>query len=162
MKNPWVASLLSVLLPGLGQLYLNEKPKGISILCITLGAPVSMALMTLLTDHSLAKFFSGGTLLFLGLIYLFLMIPSATEAFQSASGKARTFKGDSVPYILVMLFIFAGPFAIPLLWQSGKFPKGIKIGLTILVILIALIAILFLFIFAPFINQFLKQNLSYL
>lgn len=152
--------LLSILLPGLGQLYLNEKPKGISILCITVGAPMATAVTTWVMDHSFSKFFSWGTLFILGFIYFLVMIPAATEAFQAASGKARIFNGDSIPYVLVMLFIFAGPFAVPLLWQSSKFSRSAKVICTILVTVVVLVAILILILFRPMFDEIMKQNSS--
>ena len=157
MKNPFLACLYSVLLPGSGQLYLGEKPKGISILCITIGAPVAALVTTLVTDHSLAKFFSWTTLLFLALVYFFIMIPSVVDAFQTASGRPRTFKGESVPYILIMLFVVVGPFAIPLLWQSEKFSKRAKILLTAAVILTAFFAIAVMKLSVSFMDQWTKQ-----
>ncbi|OQA55772.1 MAG: hypothetical protein BWY42_01336 [Candidatus Omnitrophica bacterium ADurb.Bin277] len=81
--------------------------------------------------------------LFLSPICLFVMIPAATDAFQTASGEPRTFTSDSIPYVLFMLFA-VGPFAVPLLWLSPKFSGTSKIILTALVIVIAIGAILFL------------------
>ena len=36
-RSPWIAGILSLLLPGLGQLYNGERPKGIALLCMTAG-----------------------------------------------------------------------------------------------------------------------------
>ncbi|MDI6783330.1 MAG: hypothetical protein QME64_04435 [bacterium] len=47
----------------------------------------------------------------------------------------------SVPFVLLMLFAVAGPFAIPLLWGSPKFRITSKIILTILVIIYTIILI---------------------
>ena len=47
----------------------------------------------------------------------------------------------SVPFVLLMLFAVAGPFAIPLLWRSSKFGRVSKIILTILVIIYTIILI---------------------
>jgi hypothetical protein len=132
MKDPRFAAFYSAVLPGLGQLYLGEKAKGWTLLCMTAGVVVS-----LIISHTLLN----GILM--GGIYLAIMIPAATDAFQTASGKPRTFSGDAVPYVIVML-LMVGPFAIPLLWQSPKFSRRGKILWTLGVVLIALLGILFL------------------
>lgn len=132
MKNKWMAFFLSLFIPGTGQLYLGERIKAVTMLCITAGLAVALA-----TSRSRINF------LFLSPICLFVMIPAATDAFQTASGEPRTFTSDSIPYVLFMLFA-VGPFAVPLLWLSPKFSGTSKIILTALVIVIAIGAILFL------------------
>lgn len=129
MKNPYRACLYSVVIPGLGQIYLEDYAKGLTLLCMDAGILVSV-----LFSHS---WFVWGLM---GVVYLTIVFPAATDAFQTAAGNPRTFNGDSVPYVLLMLFM-VGPFAIPLLWQSSKFSKKAKIIWTALVILVALIAI---------------------
>ncbi len=144
MKDPRLAAFYSAVLPGLGQLYLGEKAKGWTLLCMTAGVAVS-----LIISHTLLNVF------FMGGIYLAIMIPAAADAFQTASGKPRTFTGDSVPYVIVML-LMVGPFAVPLLWQSSKFSKTGKILWTLGVVLIALLGILFL----TFLGSFFKNMLG--
>lgn len=117
------------MVPGLGQLYLGERAKGWTLLCMWAGVVVS-----LIVSHAMiACFLMGG-------IYLAVMIPAALDAFQTASGRPRTFTADTIPYVIVML-LMVGPFAVPLLWQSAKFSKTAKIAWTVGVILIALLAI---------------------
>ena len=41
----------------------------------------------------------------------------------------------SIWFVLVMLFLVMGPFGVPLLWKSPRFPKWAKIALTIAVAL---------------------------
>ena len=89
-------------------------------------------------------------------IYLAIMLPAAFDAFQTASGKPRTWTADTIPYVIVML-LMVGPFAIPLLWQSAKFSKTAKILGTAFVILIALLAIVVMTFAASALEQFMKQ-----
>lgn len=43
-----------------------------------------------------------------------------------------------VGVVLLLLFGVLGPFALPLLWKSPRFPWGLKLALTLLVMAIAL------------------------
>ena len=142
MKNPYLAFLYS-LVPGLGQLYLGERAKGLTLLCMSLGVAVS-----LIINHTRTAW------LLMGLIYLFLVIPAATDAFQTASGRPWTFKGDSVFYVILMLLVI-GPFAIPLLWQSPRFSTAAKILCTLAVIFFAILAIVILNLAASTVDLFL-------
>lgn len=142
MKNPYLALLYSVI-PGLGQLYLGERAKGWTLLCMTAGVAVS-----LMISHTRIA------CILMGLIYLCLVIPAAIDAFQTASGRPRTWTGDSVPYVIVML-LMVGPFAIPLLWQSSKFSFFAKVLCTAAVILIAILAIVVLNLVASTVDLFL-------
>ncbi|MFH0985599.1 MAG: hypothetical protein V1882_08695 [Candidatus Omnitrophota bacterium] len=146
MKDPRFALLYSVLFPGLGQIYLGERAKGWTLMCMAAGVWVSL----LISHTAIACFF-------MGIIYLTVMIPSTMDAFQTASGKSRTFAGDSVPYVIVMLLL-VGPFAIPLLWQSRKFSNRAKVLSTLGVILIAFLAIAITTFVASFLEQLLKSG----
>jgi len=106
MKNPYLAFFYSLAVPGIGQLYLGERAKGWALLSMTGGIVVS-----LVVSHTLIAW------IMMGGIYLAVMIPSAVDAFQTASGRPRMFNGDSKPYVIVML-LMVGPFAIPLLWPK--------------------------------------------
>lgn len=149
MKKPYLVFFYSLLLPGLGQFYLGEHAKGWTLLSMAVGVAVSLVI-----SHTMTVWFVMGG------IYLAIMIPAAVDAFQAASGRPRTFSGDSVPYVLIMLCL-VGPFAIPLLWQSRKFPAPAKVICTVLVILIAFASIAVLSVTASFFDQFLRQNASF-
>lgn len=110
---------------------------------------VGVAVSLIASHTGFACFLMGG-------IYLAIMLPAAFDAFQTASGKPRTWTADTVPYVIVML-LMVGPFAIPLLWQSAKFSKTAKILGTALVILIALLAIVVMTFAASALEQFIKK-----
>ena len=146
MKDPRLAFFFSIVFPGLGQLYLGERAKGWTLLCMGAGVVVS-----LIFSHTwVAYFLMGG-------IYLAVMIPGALDAFQTASGRPRTFTADTIPYVILML-LMVGPFAIPLLWQSAKFSKTAKVLLTVAVILVAFLAIIATTFAASFLDQFIEQS----
>ena len=146
MKNPKIAFISSLLLPGLGQLYLNEKPKALSLLCITAG----MAFSAMVSR-------SGVFFFLLAPIYLFIAVPAALDAYQTASGRPRTFKGDSVPYVIILLCV-VGPFALPLLWQSPRFSKTVKVLLTIFVTAVMVAAILVTLMLGSYFDELIRQN----
>lgn len=109
-----------------------------------------VALSLIFSHTGIAFFLVGG-------IYLAIMVPAAVDAFQTASGRPRMFKGDAVPYVILML-LMVGPFAIPLLWQSVKFSKFAKIFWTAAVVLIAFLAIAVLMFSASFLDQIMEQG----
>jgi len=141
MKDPRFAAFYSVIIPGLGQLYIGEKAKGWTLLCMAAGVAVSLVI-----SHTLIN------AILMGGIYLAIMIPAAVDAFQTASGRSRNFAGDSVPYVIIML-LMVGPFAIPLLWQSKKFSRPAKIFWTVGVVLIAFLGILALTLLGSFFEK---------
>jgi len=143
MKDPRLALFYSIVVPGLGQLYLGEYAKGWTLLCMSAGVVVSL----IVSHTAIACFVMGG-------IYLAVMIPAALDAFRTASGRPRTFTADTVPYVIAMLLMI-GPFAIPLLWQSKKISKTAKILWTIIVILIAFLGIAILMFSASFLERFM-------
>jgi TM2 domain-containing membrane protein YozV len=174
MKDPRLALFYSVMVPGLGQIYLGERAKGWTFLCMGAGVAVS-----LIVSHTVvACFLMGG-------IYLAVMIPAALDAFQTALGRPRTFSvpipvnfreseigavqcaihdkkikawaGDTIPYVIVMLLL-VGPFAIPLLWQSRRFSSRAKIVWTAVVIGIALFSIAVMTFAASFLEQLMNSG----
>jgi TM2 domain-containing membrane protein YozV len=145
MKDPRLALFYSVIVPGLGQIYLGEHAKGWTLLCMGAGVVVSL----IVSHTAVACFLMGG-------IYLAVMIPAALDAFQTASGRPRTFAGDTIPYVIVMLLV-VGPFAIPLLWQSRRFSPLAKTVWTVAVIGIAFLSIAAMTLVAPFLERLMKS-----
>ncbi|MFA5159287.1 MAG: hypothetical protein WC484_02140 [Candidatus Omnitrophota bacterium] len=146
MKNPRLAFFYSIVVPGLGQFYLGERAKGWVLLCMGAGVVASL----IVSHTAIGCFLMGG-------IYLAVVIPAALDAFQTASGRPRTFTADTIPYVIVMLFM-VGPFAVPLLWQSRKFSTPAKIAWTIAVILIAFLAIITMMFVASFLGQLMRPG----
>lgn len=146
-RSPWLAGLLSALAPGAGQLYNGERAKGWAMLCITAGLLLACAATR-----------SPLTLLLLGLVYLAVLVPAASDAARTAGGQATPLQSQKTWYVIVMLLV-VGPFALPLLWQSPRLSRSAKIGWTIAVILMALLAVLALSSVGPMLEQ-LAPSLS--
>lgn len=142
-RNPLMAAALSILLPGLGQLYLGERAKGIAMVCMALGVMISC-----ITSRSLA------TWLLMGLVYVAILVPAAVDAYQVSRGRSSPINSDKRWYVIGALLVI-GPFALPLLWQSQRFSRTAKIIWTVAVILIALLMIATMAALGPFLDQIL-------
>ena len=154
-RSPWLAAALSLLLPGLGQLYNQERPKGIALLCMTAGIVYGIFMSTL----GPPRFHSLVTAVMLTIAYLFVWPPAVMDAYQRAAGKPVTWlSGEKAWYVIVML-LTVGPMALPLLWQSSRFSRTGKVGWTVAVILIALAAIAAVLFIGPAVERAL-QDLS--
>jgi uncharacterized membrane protein len=124
----FISPLLSLLVPGLGQLYNGDRPKGAALACMTAGV-AGMAWMSRTSPLSL---------ILLGIIYLFIVLPAVRDAYQQAAGTARpTLENANTWYVLLML-ASVGPMATPLLWQNSRFSTRAKIFWTALVVLVFL------------------------
>lgn len=144
-RSPVTAGVLSLLLPGLGQLYNGERAKGIALLCMTLGIGVSAAL-----------FRSLFTLILLGLIYIAVLIPAVRDAVQVAAGRSAAFTGNR-PWYVIWMLCMVGPFALPLLWQS-RLSRPAKLAWTIAVILVAVLSIVAAGAVGPVLEDLLTQH----
>jgi TM2 domain-containing membrane protein YozV len=82
-RSPYLAAFLSLLMPGAGQLYNNERPKGVALLCMTAGIGYGLFMSTVGPPvfHSLV------TAVLLIIVYLFVWPPAVVDAYQSAAGK---------------------------------------------------------------------------
>ncbi len=137
--------LLSLLMPGLGQLYNGDRAKGTAVLCIALGTWLGI-LLSLLGPEGIRSPF---TFLLLGMAYLFVWIPAVIDAHAVAAGNpGQLLSGGSAWYVIMMLLV-VGPMAIPLLWQSQAFSRASKIGWTVFVTVVAIAIILSLLAIGP-------------
>lgn len=134
------ATLLSALLPGLGQLYNNERGKGIALLLTA--TTVLAALLWSTVGPSDSRSLLTSVLLLP--VYLLLWVPAVRDARERAKGAGRTFLNDAGPWYVGVMLAAVGPFALPLLWQSGRFTRAAKIWLTVAVVAVAVVAVLFI------------------
>ena len=154
-RSPGVAAVLSLLLPGLGQLYNQERPKGVALLCMTAGIAYGLVMATV----GPAAFRSLVTAVLLAVVYLFVWPPAVVDAYQRAAGKPSTWLSGEKAWYVILMLLTVGPMAVPLLWQSPRFSRGGKIGWTIAVILLALLGIAMLLFIGPAVERSL-QNLA--
>jgi hypothetical protein len=137
-----VPTLLSILLPGLGQLYLGERANGLSLIAASLGMG-----LVLCFDPS---WFTG---IFIALAYLSLVYHAAKDAYR---GTKNT---ESIEYILG-LTVVCGPFCLPLLWQNTQIRVRGKIIWTIVILILTGLTIASMVYLDPIVNQILDQFLN--
>lgn len=131
--------LLSILLPGLGQLYLGERTNGLSLIAASLG----MGLVLCFDPSSL-------TSIFIALAYLSLVYHAAKDAYY---GTKNT---ESIQYILG-LAVVCGPFCLPLLWQNGQIKTRGKVIWTAIILILTGLAIASMIYLDPIVNNILDR-----
>lgn len=151
-RTPQVAALLSVVIPGLGQIYNDEHPKGLAILCISLG--VWFGIYVSIYGHPVYR--SVATVIMLGIVYVFTWIPAVVDAYQKAAGRPEPILSGTKRWYVIVMLLCVGPMALPLLWQSPRFSQGAKFAWTAAVILILVGAIAMLIILGPVIERALQ------
>jgi len=120
--NPFIAVILSVIVPGSGQIYNGEVKKGWLILgsCVSLGA--------------LTYWIEGLNKITIALAFLLLWLSAIVDAYKVAttSGQESEFYYRKA-YVVTMLLL-VGPLALPLLWQSPNFPRVSRWVWTVIVV----------------------------
>lgn len=142
-SNPLLASLLSTILPGSGQLYNGETKKG----WLIIGSCVSLGLFI----YGLPGFNKISPTLAL----LLLWISAIADAYKVAttSGQGSDFYYRR-PYVVAML-LFVGPLALPLLWQSPHFSRTARWIWTAIVV-----GVVLLFVATPYLMDGLIKQIS--
>ena len=128
-SNPFLALILSAVLPGLGQIYNNERKKGwvILICCVVLA----------IATYWLGDFNAITTALALLLLWSSAII-DAYKVAKSAGQAAEFYYAKA--YVVAMLLL-VGPLALPLLWQSPNFSITARWAWTMIVTAAALMFI---------------------
>ena len=128
-KRPLAALLLTLAIPGLGQVYNNQATKGLIIVVACLLFGLGMAWV------------SGLTVINLGLALALLWISAIIDAYKTAENAGMPLDWYyRVPYVVGMLLL-VGPLALPLLWRSPHFSRPARWTWTVLVIGVALLAL---------------------
>jgi hypothetical protein len=128
-RNPITSMVLSVIAPGLGQIYNQEVKKGLVIF----GSCLSLGLLT--------YWISGLNKFSTALALILVWISAMTDAYKVATtaGQPSDFYYRR-PYVVAMLLL-VGPLALPLLWQSPHFSWTALWLWTAIVVVAALILI---------------------
>ena len=126
-SNPWIALLLSALLPGLGQIYNREIAKGLVIF----GCGLSLGVLT--------GWVSGFNKVTPALALLLLWVSAAVDAHKMAKTAGQGAEFFYRKSFVVAMLLFVGPLALPLLWQSPNFSRTARWLWTILVVGVALL-----------------------
>jgi len=153
-KKRSIALILSVLVPGLGQLYKGERAKGVSLLCITLGIWFWMVMATV----GPTSFRSWVTLLVLGVSYLLIWFPAVSDVAQQGSGMAQSLIAGKTLWYVILMVLATGAMAVPLLWQSPRFSRRAKLAWSAVGILNTLLALLLLAVVGPRVEGLLEQS----
>jgi len=113
-KKPSIALLLSLAVPGLGQIYNTQLAKGLVIagICLVLG---------------LGWFWHSPLVSLSALLALIVIWVSAMlDAYVTARNEGRPLDWYyRVSYVVAMLML-VGPLALPLLWRSPHFSRSAK------------------------------------
>lgn len=151
--SPLIALSLSLVIPGLGQLYNGERAKSLVVLCMDAGIGIGIALATI----GPAAWRSRLSAIALGVVYLFVWIPAIIDAYQHAAGLAKPLLSGEQAWYVVFMLLTVGPGAIPLLWHSPRFSRTAKTMWTVFVILVFLGGILFITVVGPAVERWLQQ-----
>jgi len=122
-KNPLIALIFSLVLPGLGQAYNREVVKGIIIACACLALAAG------------SVWLSGIWQLSAVLALLVLWVSAILDGYKTAKILGQPLDWYyRVPYVVTMLLL-VGPLAFPLLWRSPYFSRRARWIWAVVVIL---------------------------
>lgn len=137
-----MALVLSLVVPGLGQIYNTQVTKGLVIAgtCLVLG---------------LGSFWLPGlTSVSVALALLVVWVSAILDAYKTAKTSGQPLDWYyRVPYVFAMLLL-VGPLALPLLWRSPHFSRFARWGWTIVVI-----GAVLLFLATPYLLNWLIQQM---
>ena len=141
-KNPYFVFLLSLVVPGLGQVYNAEQNKGLVIFasCLLLGALIVWA--------------SGLNRLTIILAVIMVWLSSAIDAYKTAASFGQSLDWYYRPSYVTAMLLLVGPLALPLLWRSSYFSSTARWMWTTVVMSVAL-----LFLATPYLLHMLIQQL---
>lgn len=144
-----IAGVLSLVAPGLGQLYNGKPAKAVAFLCLTLGVWLFMAL----AQWGPPAFRSDFTVIVLGITYLFIWIPAALEAFRGDPEHSTSLiSGDRRWYVILMVLTI-GAMAVPLIWQNRRFSRTAKWVWATIGVVNTLLALLLAAVVGPMVDQ---------
>jgi TM2 domain-containing membrane protein YozV len=130
------ALLLSMLIPGLGQIYNREQKKGWVIIacCLVLGIA--------------AYWLSGFNALTAALALLLIWLSAIVDAYKVATSTGQSAEFFYAKSYVITMLLLVGPLALPLLWQSPNFTNTARWLWTLIVVGAAL-----LFVVTPYLLQ---------
>ena len=140
--SAFLALLLSLILPGAGQIHNKENKKGM----IILGSCAGLGLLI----YAL----SGFNKISVALALLLLWTSALIDAYKTAKAAGRPIQFYYQRAYVVTMLLLVGPLALPLLWQSPHFSRAACWTWTVIVVAAAL-----LFIATPYFMNWLMQQL---
>lgn len=132
----FLALILSMLLPGLGQIYNQEQKKGwvIFACCLFLGIAT--------------YWLTGFNAITAALALLLLWLSAIIDAYKVAKSAGHAAEFYYAKRYVVAMLLLVGPLALPLLWQSPNFASTARWVWTVVVVGAAL-----LFVVTPYLLQ---------
>jgi len=150
------AAMFSLVLPGLGQMYLGERARAAATLTMSVSVWAAAVFMYVWGGSGLVAIVGS-----LGFVYVLVLVPSVREAWQRADGQIEgVAPGDSRSYVLTMLACL-GPMALPLLWQNPRFGRPGKVAWTALVMAVLAGGLWVLVKVGPVIDETVQQLQSF-
>ena len=110
-KKPLIALALSLVVPGLGQLYNGERTKGLVLAgtCLALGGG--------------SWWFSGLTRVSVVLALVLVWVSAVLDAYKTAKAVGQPVDWYYRTSYVVAMVLLVGPLALPLLWRSPHFSR---------------------------------------
>src|SRR4249920_3786259 len=135
---PILAAVFSAILPGLGQIYNNERKKGWVIVgcCLVLSLAI--------------YWFSDLNAITFALALLLIWLSAIVDAYKVAKTAGQTAEFYYAKSYVVAMLLLVGPLALPLLWQSPNFSNPARWVWTVIVTGAAL-----MFIATPYLLKWL-------
>ena len=141
-RSPQIASVLSLIVPGLGQGYNAERSKGAAIFtaCVLLG--------------SSAVWLSGLNRITIVLAVVLLWLSSVVDAWKTAASSGQVLDWYYRRSYVITMLLLVGPLALPLLWQSSYFSRFARWMWSTVVVGVAL-----LFLVTPYFLRWLVRRI---
>jgi uncharacterized protein DUF5683 len=121
-SKPLLALILSAALPGLGQIYNNERKKG----WVIVGCCAALAVAT--------YWLSGFNAVSAALALLLIWLSAILDAYKVAKSTGQTAEFYYARAYVVAMLLLVGPLALPLLWQSPNFSNTTRWLWTVIVV----------------------------
>lgn len=148
-------AMMSCVLPGAGQLRNGERAKGIAFLCMA----VSIWFWLIMSIVGPEAFRSTFTAVVLGITYVFVIGPSASDAYRGATRTAERASVAVKTWYVIFMVMMVGAMSVPLVWQSAQLSRRARMFWSTLAIMNTLLALLIIVILGPRVERLLQELL---
>jgi hypothetical protein len=142
------AIVFTGIVPGIGHLLLGKPKKAVGLFLVFAGLVTGF----IFADWLLIK-------ILIVLVYISVALPAWIEAYQISRYGENTVNIDARWYTVILL-LFTGFSALPLLWQNNNFSKKSKILWSIAVPLLAIAFFSLLFMYRDFLESIIRRIFS--
>lgn len=131
--------------PGIGHIFLDKKKKGVALVIVFLGLISGFIFSSLLLIKALMV-----------MVYFSIAVPAGLETYQLAKYGKNRIDTDARWYTVVLL-LFTGFAALPLLWQNKNFSRTSKILWSVAVPVLAVLFFAVIIRYKSLIEAFLEK-----